>query len=163
MAETWDIVDEQDNVIKQVTRDEARTSLFLHRSITIFIFNTKGEIFVHKRTTTKDIYPGMYDMACGGGVGAGETYETAAIREVQEEFGIKDPKLEFLFKMRYKSDADNIFIKVYKTVYDGKITLQKEEIVSGEFMSMKALKELMQKEEFCPDSVEVFKKFNSES
>ena len=43
---------------------------------------------MHRRTTTKDVYPGRYDMFCGGIVGAGESYDVCAARELEEELGI---------------------------------------------------------------------------
>lgn len=154
-----DIIDENDSVIGKVPRDEIRSKVLLHRGVLIFVFNSKGEIFVHKRTETKKIYSGYYDLACGGGVDAGEGYEEAAYRESSEELGLKNQKLKFLFKERYKSDIDNTLVSVYKTVYDGKITLQKDEIVSGKFMPLKDLNELIKKEKFCPDSLMMFRKF----
>jgi isopentenyldiphosphate isomerase len=160
MAEIMDIVDENDKVIKQATRKEVRKHNLCHRSTMIFVFNSKGEIFVQKRTNTKDIYPGYYDMACGGGVQAGETYEKSAYRESSEELGLKNQKLQFLFKDRYESNKDRLLVHVFKTIYDGKLTLQKEEVVSGEFMSIKKLNKMLKKEKFCPDSVEMFKKFS---
>lgn len=158
MVEIIDIVDEDDNVIGRATREEVRKEILLHRCAMVFVFNSKGEIFVHLRTPTKKIYPSYYDMACGGGMEPGETYEKAAMRESSEELGLKNQKLEFLFKARHRSALDNSFVSVYKTVYDDKLTLQKEEIVSGEFMSIEELNKMIKKEKFCPDSLEMFKK-----
>ena len=160
MVEIIDIVDENDNIIGKAPREEVRQKILLHRCAMVFVFNSNEEIFVHLRTPTKKIYPSYYDMACGGGMGPGERYETAAYRESSEELGLKNQKLEFLFKARHKSALENSFVSVYKTVYDGKLTLQKEEIVSGEFMSIENLNKMIKKEKFCPDSLEMFKKFS---
>ncbi|MFH1770247.1 MAG: NUDIX domain-containing protein [archaeon] len=158
MNEIVDVVNEDDEVIGTATRTEMREKNLLHRGGTIFVFNSEGEIFVHKRVKTKDIYPSYYDMTCGGGARTGETYEECAKRELGEELGIKDTELKFLFKFRYQNEIDNFFTKVYYCVYDGKITLQEEEVEEGRFMSIKELKKLMKKEKFCPDALVMFEK-----
>ncbi|MDP4512012.1 NUDIX domain-containing protein [Nonomuraea turcica] len=44
-------------------------------------------------------FPGYYDVMVGGavGVGVGESYEEAAVRELAEELGVRVP-VRFLFK-----------------------------------------------------------------
>ena len=49
-----------------------------------------GDLYVQKRTLTKDVYPGYYDVATGGVLQAGETYEQSAERELAEELGIRN-------------------------------------------------------------------------
>jgi NUDIX domain-containing protein len=51
----------------------------------IAIRNTAGEIWVHRRTDTKDVYPGLYDMVVGGVLASGEAWEDGARRELKEE------------------------------------------------------------------------------
>ena len=58
---------------------------------------TKGEILVTKRTPIKDIYPDLLEIGQGGAVSYDEEYEESAKREVEEEVGIKDADLEYLF------------------------------------------------------------------
>jgi mutator protein MutT len=159
MSEVIDVVDENDNVIGSATRQEVRRKNLLHRGVAVLVLNSKGEVFVHKRAKAKDIYPSMYDMFCGGTVLAGESYDEAAIREVREEMGIKNPQLKFLFKFRFKSDINKVMQIVYLCIYDGKIRIQKEEIEKGSFMTINELKELMKKETFCPEAPAVFKRY----
>jgi mutator protein MutT len=159
MEEMRDIVDENDNVIATVTKKEMREKNLLHRGAVIIVFNSKGEIFVHKRTSTKDIYPSYYDLAVGGGVLAGETYEKATKRELKEEVGIENPELKFLFKARYKNNIDNLFANIYSCVYDGEIKLQEDEIEKGFFISIKELKDMMKKEKFCPEAIDIFRRY----
>jgi isopentenyldiphosphate isomerase len=158
MEERWDIVNEHDEVITTVTAKEGKKRNLLHRGATIFIFNSKGELFVHKRVAEEDLYPGYYDLAVGGHAEAGEKYEETARREVEEEVGIRDVPLTFLFKMRFTSSEDNCFSGVYKCVYDGPITLQEEEIASGLFLPLEKVEEMLQKEQFCPDSLLAWRK-----
>ncbi len=161
MPEVLDIVDENDNVIGTATKDHILKQNLIHRGVVIFIFNSKGEIFVHKRTADKKIYPNMWSMTCGGSAVSGEDFLEAAKRETTEETGVKNPKLEFLFMDRYRSKLDNVIADVYKLKFDGNIKIEKKEIEKGFFISVEELKELIKKEPFCPDALQYFKKYGS--
>ena len=154
-----DIVDENDNVIETVTKKEMREKNLLHRRAAALIFNSKGKIFVHKRVKTKDIYGGYFDTTVGGGVDSGEDYETAVKREIKEEIGADIKNLKFLFDYRFKNEINCYISKIYTAIYDGQITLEKDEIESGEFITIEELKKLMKKEKFCPDAIEIFQKY----
>lgn len=99
--EYLDVVDENDNILGKATWREMEENGLLHRSANIFVFNSKGDIFVHKRAKTIR-YPGMWDVKFGGLVSAGESYGEAARRESQEEAGIANAKLEFLFDFKFR-------------------------------------------------------------
>ncbi len=55
-----------------------RKENLIHRATYILVFNSKGELFLQKRTKTKDVYPGYYDPVAGGVVTIGEDCETFA-------------------------------------------------------------------------------------
>lgn len=130
------IVDEQNNVVDAVPRREMRAKRLPHRSTYILVFNAQGDLYVHKRTMTKDVYPGYYDLAAGGVVLAGESYETSAGRELAEELGIRNVPLTWLFTFYYSDLHTRVWGGVFSCVYNGAIVLQEEEIESGAFMSL---------------------------
>ena len=66
------IVDKENNESGSALRHEMRSKGLPHRAAYILVFNSKGEIFVQKRTRSKDIYPGYFDIAAGGVVLADE-------------------------------------------------------------------------------------------
>jgi isopentenyldiphosphate isomerase len=76
------IVDEQNHVVGVAPRREMRAKRLPHRSTYILVFNAKDDLYVQKRTMTKDVFPGYYDIAAGGVVLAGESYEQGAEREL---------------------------------------------------------------------------------
>src|SRR5262245_60229327 len=82
------IVGKDNNLIGRVSRREMRSAGLPHRAAYVLVSNSGGQLFVHKRTTTKDIYPRCHDPAAGGVVLDGETYEQGAYRELKEELGI---------------------------------------------------------------------------
>lgn len=149
-----DVVTEDDRVVGRAGRAEVRERKLRHRAVYVLVFNSGGQIFVHRRTADKDVYPGYFDVAAGGVVGAGETYDDAARRELAEELGIEQARLRRCFPFRF-DDADNpVNGMVYSCTFDGPLRLQREEIVSGEWVDLEALLERIGRAPFCPDGLE---------
>lgn len=161
MQEVLDVVDENNTVVGKAAKDEVLKKNLIHRGAVIFLFDSKHRIFIHQRTKNKRIYPNMWNMTLGGSVVSGESFPEAANREITEEVGVKDAKLQFLFYDRYQSILDNVIACVYKLVYDGEIVIQKEEVAKGFFVSLNELENLMRKEKFCPDAIQYFNKLRS--
>ena len=63
----FDVVDENDNVIKQMPRSEVHAAGLKHRAVHVLVFNGEGEVFMQKRAKTKDTWPGAWDSSCGEG------------------------------------------------------------------------------------------------
>jgi 8-oxo-dGTP pyrophosphatase MutT (NUDIX family) len=131
--------------------------------VAILVRNQAGEVYVHRRTPTKDVFPGMYDLVVGGMVTAGETYEEAANRELAEELGIEGVDLRFLLRHRYIGDRNNAWITLYEVVWEGPIRHQEEEISWGAFMSEEDLLGKLGEWPFAPDHLEVFQRLRVSS
>jgi isopentenyldiphosphate isomerase len=153
------IVDEQNNVLGAVPRREMRARRLPHRSTYILVFNAHGDLYVHKRTMTKDVYPGYYDLAAGGVVLAGESYETSARRELAEELGIRNVPLTWLFTFYYADVHTQVWGGVFSCIYNGEMVLQEEEIESGAFMSLSDVARRAQIEPCTPDSLYVLSRY----
>lgn len=159
MEELVTIVDENDCEIGVAPRSEMRAKRLIHRASYILVFNANKELFVQKRTMTKDVYPGYYDIAAGGVVVAGEGYEESAQRELFEELGIKDVELVLHFKNFYEDTINRVWGKVFSCTYDGDIALQKEEVELGFFAPISEIVKMTMAERFTPDSMEILQKF----
>jgi len=96
-SELFDVVDSEDRVIGQATRGEVHAKGLFHRSVHIWVFNSRGELFLQKRAMTKDENPGYWDSSAAGHLNAGEGYRTSAYRELMEELGISE-ELQFFMK-----------------------------------------------------------------
>lgn len=95
--EYFDVVDEQDRVLGRAPRSVVHRHHLLHRAAHIFLFNPQGELLLQLRSDKKDEYPLCYTSSASGHLGAGESYDTAAPRELEEELGIRAP-LKWLAK-----------------------------------------------------------------
>jgi len=152
------IVDEDDHEIAIVTRAIMREQRLIHRASYILVFNRAGELFVQKRTTTKDIYPGFWDVAAGGVVLGGESYEESAERELAEELGITETKLTPLFDQYYQDDGNRVWGRIFRCESEGPFTLQPEEVEYGRFMPPDLVLEYSRVEPFTPDGIVLLKK-----
>jgi isopentenyldiphosphate isomerase len=153
------IVDEHNNVVGAAPRWERRAKRWPHRSTYILVFNSQGELYVQKRTMTKDVFPGYYDPAAGGVVLAGESYEEGARRELAEEMGIRDVPLTHLFTFYFADERTVVWGGVYTCVYDGEVVLQPEEVESGEFVPPEEILRRAQTALFTPDGLYVLRRY----
>jgi 8-oxo-dGTP pyrophosphatase MutT (NUDIX family) len=153
------IVDRENNEIGPLPRGEMRAGRLIHRASYILVFNSQGELYVQKRTLTKDVFPGYHDVVAGGVVAAGETYEECAERELEEELGISNVPLTPLFHFYYEDEHIRLWGAAFSCVYDGEMILQEEEVESGAFMKVEELMNLPETEPFCPDSLYVLRRY----
>ena len=117
----------------------------------LLIFSSKGDIFLQKRSKTKDTHPDMWDTAVGGHVSAGEDIYAAIVRESKEELRIDLKNAEFIFKQLNKDEIETELSFVYKTVYDGPFNIDNNEVTDGRFFSIKEIKEKLGKNIFTPN------------
>ena len=72
--ELVDLIDDAGNTIGVVPRRTMRAQRLPHRCTYVLVFNTRGDLFIHLRTATKDVNPSYWDVCVGGVVSAGETF-----------------------------------------------------------------------------------------
>lgn len=156
--ELIDVIDESGRTIGVATRAEMRARRLPHRCVYVLVFNSKGELFVHLRTATKDIFPSHWDVAVGGVLAAGETFAQGAHREVREELGL-ELNHEELFAFHHEDEATVVQAMVYRAAHDGPFQLQAEEIVRGKFLSLAEVRRCAEGAPFCPDGLAVLAEF----
>ena len=156
--ELVDVLDDRGTVIGVTTRREMRARNLPHRSTCLLVFNRRGELFIHQRTATKDVNPSLWDLAVGGVVAAGESYDQGAHRELLEELGVAGEP-EPLFPFRYADERTIVFAMVYRVIHDGPFCLQPEEVARGEFVGVEELERRLTERPFCPDGVAVWRRF----
>ena len=72
--EIFDVVNERDEVVDQKPRAEVHRLGLLHRAVHILVFNSAGQVFLQKRSMSKDTHPGTWDSSTSGHVDSGEDY-----------------------------------------------------------------------------------------
>lgn len=142
--EYLNIVDNKDNIIGIETRekiDESGTKNY--RVIHILIFSKYNEILLPIRSSSKSYCPNCYEFSVGGHVQAGESYEEAAYRELEEELNIKNVELKEIKHFSPYELNISSFSTLYKLVYDGPLKIDKNEIESVKYISISSLKDLI--------------------
>lgn len=156
------IVDIDNRETGATPRKVMREKGLIHRAAYVLVFNSRGELFVQKRTATKDIYPGFLDIAAGGVVLAGESYRESAKRELAEELGISGVELKYHFDFYHEDKGKNrVWGSVWSCVYDKEMILQQEEVENGFFALPSDILTMSQHKNFTPDGITVLKKFLS--
>src|SRR5437868_6936168 len=56
LDELFDVVDEQDRVTGQAARREVHARGWRHRAVHLLVVNSAQQIFLHKRSKTKDLF-----------------------------------------------------------------------------------------------------------
>lgn len=161
--EPLDVVDGEDRVIGRATRAEIHAKGLLHRAVHIFVFNTKGEIYVQRRSPHKDRFPSVLDSSAAGHVEPDESYETAALRELDEELGVEAPVKEVL-KVSACPVTDNEHVVLYTAVTDAKPIPNPEEVEWGGFMTLDELTTAMDRnpDDFVPAFVHLWREYRKD-
>ena len=130
--EHFDVVDDHDEVIGQRPRSEVHRLGLKHRAVHVLIFNRRGDLFLQKRSLTKDCFPGTWDSSASGHLTPGETYDACAVREVREELGVELGRPpERLFPLTACPETGMEFVWIYRAEAEGPFTLHPEEISEG--------------------------------
>lgn len=157
------VIDENENIIGEDSRENIHKNGLLHREINVWIYNNQGEILFQRRAKTKDTFPGLLDASAGGHVEIGDDYFSSAIKEIREETGleVEEEKLIYLTKMRHKSvdlvtgNINNAVKKIYAYRFDGDagdLKIEDGKATSLEFWKIDKILNLNKKElkEFIP-------------
>jgi 16S rRNA (adenine1518-N6/adenine1519-N6)-dimethyltransferase len=163
-SERFPVVNEQDQVIGEAARAEVHGNNLRHRAVHILIFNAKGELFLQKRSRWKDRHPLVWDSSAAGHVDAGEEYDEAAGRELQEELGIT-AELTRLVKLNASETTGQEFIWLYRGEHDGPFKLARTEIEHGEFFPIDIVAGWVKARpaDFAPGFIECWEAFSARS
>lgn len=139
------LVDENDQQIGEHEKMDAHVKGLLHRAFSVFIFNSKGEMLLQQRASSKYHSPNLWTNACCSHPQPGEQTNAAAMRRLGEELGFVT-HIEHLFSFVYRSSFDNgltehEFDHVFKGIYDGPIKANEAEVQDFKFLSVDHIRE----------------------
>ncbi|MGX7828361.1 NUDIX hydrolase [Actinokineospora sp. 24-640] len=149
------LYDAAGQAVGSATRARMRAEGLWHAATAVLVRSGDGErVYVHRRTDTKDVFPGLHDCAAGGVVGAGEDPAAAAERELAEEYGVRGVELTPVFTMRVELPPVRTHLHAYETRWDGPIVPQASEIAEGWWMPLEELRARLAGREwpFVPDN-----------
>lgn len=166
--EIFDVIDKHGNPTGEtVSRDRAHTEGIPHRTAHIWILREKDgriQILLQKRSMNKDSFPGKFDTSSAGHIQAGDEPLESALRELEEELGIRAAaeQLDFAgtfpisfakeFHGKMFRDEELAFVYIYdRPVEIGDLILQKEEVESVEWFDLEETYEecRQHREKFC--------------
>ena len=147
--EILEVVDEKGYVLKLAKRSEIHCDpSLLHRVVHVLVFDKKGRLLLQKRSLNKDVAPGKWDTSVGGHVNPAEDILDAAKREMKEELGISDCRLEYLYTYLFTNHIESELVSTFSCQYNGKFFFNKDEIDEIAFWDMKKIKENLGKNLF---------------
>ncbi len=114
------LVDKNDNEVGTMEKMEAHRKAVLHRAISVFIVNSKGDWLLQRRSPEKYHSPGLWTNTCCSHPFPGETNIKAAHRRLSEEMGMQSDLKEifhFLYKEKlgnnlFEHELDHVFIGI---------------------------------------------------
>jgi isopentenyldiphosphate isomerase len=134
--EIFDVVNDHDEVIGRRSRREVHRLGLMHRAAHVLVFNSRGQVFLQKRSLLKDRQPGVWDSSASGHAASGEDYDACARRELAEELGlVPDSPPQRLFKLAASPETDQEHMWVYRCESEGPFTLDPAEISEGRWVS----------------------------
>ena len=139
------LVDKNDNQVGVMPKLEAHQKGLLHRAFSVFIFNSKYELLLQKRASSKYHSGGLWTNTCCSHPREGEEILDAAKRRLIEEMGI-DTSLRKVHDFIYKAELDNDlteheFDHVLYGIYNEDPIINKDEADDFKWIDMDSLNE----------------------
>ena len=156
MEEYIDILNENGELTGEIrTKREVHELGLWHRAVHIWILNPKGELLLQQRAEQKENYGGYWDISAAGHVSAGETSIESALREIEEELGVKIRERELISfgtviqqkvinnETYINNEYNDLFI-IEKDIPLPEMTMQKSEVQDLKYILWRELKEMVE-------------------
>lgn len=151
MDELIDIYDGNGNHIGSELRSIVHAQGLWHRTAQVWLLNEKNELLLQFRSKHKDCFPELWDISSAGHIPAACPPLTSALRELEEELGVKASERELIYLFEHvdpyedsrTGHIDKEFSEVYllKVSSNIQMTLQKEEVEKVRWIHYKSLLE----------------------
>ena len=150
--ELWDLYSKDreklgETMERGATHPTGKYRLVVHMAI----FNSRGEMFIQQRQSTKFGWPNLWDISASGSVITGETTCMAAEREIGEELGLsisfanRRPALT----VHFPDGMGDVFV-IEQDVDLSAVTLQEEEVQAVRWASEEEILRMIENDTFIP-------------
>ncbi|MGI2329016.1 NUDIX hydrolase [Planococcus sp. YIM B11945] len=162
--ELWDVVDENRKPIGKLhTRGVALPSGEFHIVVEIFTINQDGSILLTQRDPLKT-HPLLWETT-GGSLTAGETSAIGALRELEEETGLKAAEEELIKLGEQKINSyfrDSYIWKSSRLFTSADLSLQSGEVCDAKFVSFAEFEQMHAEGLMIPSLWERYKQYQNE-
>ncbi len=140
------LVDIKDNQVGTKEKIQAHRDADLHRAFSVLLYNSQGEMLIHKRALDKYHCGGLWTNACCSHPYPNEDILDSANRRLFEELGYKNiplqKKLEYIYKVEFKNSlTEHEYLHVFVGITDKKPPLiDPNEIAEYKWVSLNELK-----------------------
>ncbi|MDE1853807.1 MAG: NUDIX domain-containing protein [Thaumarchaeota archaeon] len=161
--EAVDVVDEHDSVVGSSTVGECLEKGLLHRAVAIVVVRKNGGVILQERSKHDLWHPGKWTLSCTGHVKAGERYEDAARRELQEELGL-DSRLDLVKRyllppIREGPLTEREWVSLYTTTTDSQVVIDPVELESVDEYDGPRLQRMLDGDKMTPDAIILLREY----
>jgi len=140
-SELLQVVDEHtgEPTGEHVPRSELIAKKMWCRTTNIFVLNSQGQVLCHQRPMNKERFPGSWSTHFGGHVTKDESFKISALKELEEEIGLKVNAFQLIPWRTSRKENSRIWVRDFVTIFDGavdELTLQTEEIGDVQWFSV---------------------------
>lgn len=138
------LVNEQDDILGLMEKQQAHEAGLLHRAFSVFIFNDKNELLIQQRAKDKYHSPGLWTNTCCSHPREDESYKDAAMRRLKEEMGFSC-EMDYIFDFIYKADVGDGLTEheldyVFRGIFNGEPVLNPDEVADYKWIDFEELK-----------------------
>lgn len=143
------VVNDKDEVVGTEMLKKVWEQGLYHRIAYIIVEDESGRILLQRRSANMELYPNRWDDSAAGHVDEGDTYESAATREVEEELGLAGVKLQKITTIRtneeYEGRKLNRFNRLFRVVipHDMQVHAENDEVSEVRWFTLDELRKLM--------------------
>lgn len=132
------LVDRNDRAIGLEGKMKAHEKGMLHRAISVYIFNSKGQLMIQRRAMGVYHSGGLWSNTCCTNCYEGESTDFSAHRSLKNEMGF-DCDLREVFSLIYKTSVGNgltehEFLHVFFGRHDGDPKVDKKEVMDWKWI-----------------------------
>jgi isopentenyldiphosphate isomerase len=157
------VSDDDGTVLGPVARRRVHGNpLLVHRAAHVLVIHPDtGRVLLQKRSANKDTHPGQWDTSVGGHVGYGQSYEETALRETEEELGLKvaASDLREIYMSRFRDDTESENTATFLCVHAGPFAFNSEEITEIKFWTRSEIEAALGTGVFTPNFEQEFAAF----